>query len=166
MKFEEFVKNVTQWATDRKFHTDATLQSQALKGMSELGELCDNLAKGKDIKDDIGDCAVVGVVINTILDAPSKLDTEHFSLFVDDASVSECIGNLAQEFCFYLEPPYTILSWERFEELYVIAERNNLDLEDCLETAWNDIKDRKGIMHNGVFIKEADPRYKELVNAS
>lgn len=36
-----------------------------------------------------------------------------------------------------------------------IAERNNLTLEQCLEHAYNDIKDRKGKMVDGVFVKEA-----------
>jgi len=35
-----------------------------------------------------------------------------------------------------------------------IAERNGLNFEDCLEHAYNDIKDRKGRMVNGLFIKE------------
>lgn len=37
-----------------------------------------------------------------------------------------------------------------------IAERNGITLEDCLEKAWEDIKDRKGKMVNGVFVKEGD----------
>ena len=37
-----------------------------------------------------------------------------------------------------------------------IAERNNLSLTECLEVAYNDIKDRKGRMVDGVFVKEAD----------
>jgi NTP pyrophosphatase (non-canonical NTP hydrolase) len=37
-----------------------------------------------------------------------------------------------------------------------IAERNNLSLTECLETAYNDIKDRKGRMIDGVFVKETD----------
>ena len=37
-----------------------------------------------------------------------------------------------------------------------IAERNNLSIEECLQQAWNDIKDRKGKMVDGVFIKESD----------
>ena len=35
-----------------------------------------------------------------------------------------------------------------------IAERNGLTLEQCLEHAYNDIKDRKGKMVDGVFVKE------------
>ena len=37
-----------------------------------------------------------------------------------------------------------------------IAERNNLTMYDCLEHAYNDIKDRKGRMIDGCFVKEAD----------
>jgi NTP pyrophosphatase (non-canonical NTP hydrolase) len=35
-----------------------------------------------------------------------------------------------------------------------IAKRNNLKLESCLNVAYNDIKDRKGKMVDGIFIKE------------
>ena len=35
-----------------------------------------------------------------------------------------------------------------------IAERNGFSLTDCLEVAYNDIKDRKGRMIDGVFVKE------------
>ena len=37
-----------------------------------------------------------------------------------------------------------------------IAERNKLTLVECLKQAWNDIKDRKGKMVDGVFVKESD----------
>lgn len=35
-----------------------------------------------------------------------------------------------------------------------IAERNGLSLEQCLEHAYNDIKDRKGVMRDGIFHKD------------
>lgn len=37
-----------------------------------------------------------------------------------------------------------------------IAERNRLSLDECLAKAWEDIKDRKGKMVDGVFVKEQD----------
>ena len=40
--------------------------------------------------------------------------------------------------------------------LSIIAEQLSTDLYECLEVAWEDIKDRKGTMVNGVFIKEGD----------
>ena len=69
------------------------------KLIQEIGELSDNICKGKDIKDDIGDMIVV--LIN-------------------------------------------------------IAERNEVTLTECLEQAYNDIKDRKGRMVDGIFVKEGD----------
>lgn len=35
-----------------------------------------------------------------------------------------------------------------------IAERNGLTLEQCLTHAYNDIKDRKGRMIEGIFVKD------------
>ena len=35
-----------------------------------------------------------------------------------------------------------------------MAERNGLAIEECLEHAYNDIKDRKGRMVDGIFVKE------------
>ena len=40
--------------------------------------------------------------------------------------------------------------------LAIIAEQHNLTVSQCLEYAYNDIKDRKGQMIDGVFIKESD----------
>lgn len=37
-----------------------------------------------------------------------------------------------------------------------IAERNKVSITECLETAYNDIKDRKGKMIDGVFVKSSD----------
>ena len=37
-----------------------------------------------------------------------------------------------------------------------IMVRNNLTINECLSVAYDDIKDRKGTMVDGVFIKEGD----------
>ena len=37
-----------------------------------------------------------------------------------------------------------------------LCERNNITLEQCLQVAYDDIKDRKGKMVDGVFVKEED----------
>ena len=96
---EELVKKVAQWHHDRNLIEGATDKDQFCKLIQEAGELSDNICKGKDMSDDIGDMIVV--LIN-------------------------------------------------------IAERNNLTLKECLEKAWDDIKDRKGKMVDGIFIKEGD----------
>ena len=96
---EELVKKVAQWHHDRNLIEGATDKDQFCKLIQEAGELSDNICKGKDMSDGIGDMIVV--LIN-------------------------------------------------------IAERNNLTLKECLEKAWDDIKDRKGKMVDGIFIKEGD----------
>ena len=37
-----------------------------------------------------------------------------------------------------------------------IMVRNNLTMEECLSVAYDDIKDRKGRMIDGIFVKEGD----------
>jgi len=56
---EELNQLTWQWSEDRGINANGKLTTQALKLVSEVGELADNVAKGKDIKDDIGDCMVV-----------------------------------------------------------------------------------------------------------
>lgn len=40
--------------------------------------------------------------------------------------------------------------------LTILAAQVGMQIEDCIEAAWNEIKDRKGRMQDGVFIKEGD----------
>jgi hypothetical protein len=40
--------------------------------------------------------------------------------------------------------------------LQIISIRYSTTLEVCLELAWNEIKNRKGKMVDGVFVKEED----------
>jgi NTP pyrophosphatase (non-canonical NTP hydrolase) len=95
----EDVNNIKRWHHDRNLIDGSDDKSQFAKLIQEAGELSDNICKGKDISDDIGDMIVV--LIN-------------------------------------------------------IAERNDLSLTECVRQAWDDIKDRKGQMRDGVFIKEDD----------
>ena len=40
--------------------------------------------------------------------------------------------------------------------LTILAAQHGMHIEDCIEYAWEEIKDRKGKMIDGVFVKEAD----------
>lgn len=44
-----------------------------------------------------------------------------------------------------------------------LSEQCDLSLEECLESAYNQIKDRKGVMFNGVFVKETDENYERII---
>ena len=40
--------------------------------------------------------------------------------------------------------------------LTILAAQHNLFIGNCIESAYTEIKDRKGVMRNGVFFKEGD----------
>ena len=40
--------------------------------------------------------------------------------------------------------------------LTILAAQHGVHIENCIEIAWQEIKDRKGRMINGTFVKEAD----------
>jgi NTP pyrophosphatase (non-canonical NTP hydrolase) len=94
---ESLIYFVEEWADDRNLIEGATPHAQFHKLIQECAELSDNMCKGKDCTDDIGDILIV---------------------------------------------------------LIIIARQLDLDIFECLTTAYNDIKDRKGTMINGVFVKD------------
>ena len=47
-----------------------------------------------------------------------------------------------------------------------IATRNGVTLSECLARAWDDIKDRKGKMIDGIFVKEEDFPRMNIVHES
>lgn len=95
----DLCRQVKKWHRARNLIEGATDKDQICKLIQEVGELSDNVCKGKDIRDDVGDIMVV--LIN-------------------------------------------------------IAERNELSMTECLQQAYDDIKDRRGMMVDGIFIKESD----------
>ena len=40
--------------------------------------------------------------------------------------------------------------------LTILAAQNGLQIEDCIAQAYDEIKERKGVMRDGVFVKEED----------
>ena len=45
---------------------------------------------------------------------------------------------------------------DAFVVLTILAAQHGVDIEECIAAAWDEIKDRRGRMENGVFIKEND----------
>lgn len=70
MTLEELAQNIAQWGEDRGITINGNPETQTLKLMSEMGELADNIAKGRyeAAKDDIGDCIVVLIMIAELID--------------------------------------------------------------------------------------------------
>jgi NTP pyrophosphatase (non-canonical NTP hydrolase) len=56
---EKLIADCTQWSEDRLIFKNGRRETQYLKLAEEMGELASNIAKGRDVRDDIGDCLVV-----------------------------------------------------------------------------------------------------------
>lgn len=56
---DKLIEQCTQWSEDRLIFKNGRRETQMLKLMEEMGELASNIAKGRDVRDDIGDCLVV-----------------------------------------------------------------------------------------------------------
>ena len=56
---EKLIADCTQWSEERLIFKNGRRETQMLKLMEEMGELASNIAKGRDVRDDIGDCVVV-----------------------------------------------------------------------------------------------------------
>lgn len=59
MNLEQLEQLTLRWSEDRGIIKNSTPLAQLAKLVSEMGELADNIAKDRNVDDDIGDCLVV-----------------------------------------------------------------------------------------------------------
>lgn len=163
-EFLDLYEKVEAWAIARNLHKGATFESQCGKLWEEYGELMHGFNKGieEQIVDGIGDMVVVAIVQNTIC----KYADDPYLPFINPADFTKDWDTVEDRIGAMLAIPEIILSktdegdYYNFhwiiEALDIAATANDLDLVECLQSAYDTIKDRKGQMVNGVFIKEED----------
>lgn len=160
MKLQKLITNVQQWSIDRGLDK-ADSKKQMLKLYEEFGELASGLAKGNKevVKDSIGDVVVVLIILaqQQGLEKISDFNIICNHLQPSDLmpQASETIGLIS------LRVRKTNDEIEEYivrliSCLRTIAKYENLKFEDCLSQAWNEIKDRKGKLIDGVWVKEED----------
>ena len=154
-QMNELIDKVYQWGVDRKIIGNGKLETQWLKLLSEFGEMCDTLAKGGDPIDDIGDQLVVLIMMAGIDNG-----VEDFKELMPHGMVGEwqninSVQNLCNEYEWLLSDYCNSAVESCLEDLCIIAGNHNHTLYQCLEHAYNQIKDRKCYLNKqGVFIKE------------
>lgn len=165
---KELILKIEQWAEDRNIIEGSKPIDQAMKLFSEFGELADHVGNNEfdKLRDDIGDVFVVLTIMskqtNTLFD-PNIID-KHGELM----SIKEHVGILNMSLGAFVAGCHSdtvIYGWlkDAICELKSIASIIGTTLEQCVEEAYNDIKDRKGVLYEGVFIKESNPAYKEAL---
>ena len=167
------IELIKAWAKDRALDT-ADPKKQIFKLMEETGELAAGIARGnKDlIEDSIGDIFVVQTILlmqvgkditesnafamyEVDLKAENESDNESMNeIFKAIAAIGlelELMGGRSSGNFYGADQVATIIY-----HTHNIAENHGLDLSRCIGMAYDEIKDRKGKMVDGVFVKEAD----------
>lgn len=162
---KELIAKIEEWAEARNIINGSKPIDQAMKLFSEFGELADNVGKGRDCRDDIGDCAVVLIVISKQLgETVSNIDIGSINWKYGNKSLVAEISGLLYDFVCASKADcwdYQSLSFI-LEYLDFIAKSVGSSLEECVQIAYNDISKRRGILWNGVFIKSTDDNYDEI----
>ena len=83
---DELIHMISLWAMKRGIINNSTPLAQFAKLVSEIGELGDNIAKLRDVTDDIGDCLVV---LNTLVDL--VLWSRIALAIMNDTTLEECL---------------------------------------------------------------------------
>lgn len=164
MNIKELIEKIINWAKDRNLDEAGTVKAQSIKTAEEIAELIKAISKDNIdlIKDSIGDVFVT-LVIGDMLDMQLNLFEEYYQEIKRNVKThltvykKEEIDCLAQEITNVLRNGYNDeLIFYGLANLIVIADIYNLNFIDCIESAYNEIKDRKGKTVNGQFIKEED----------
>ena len=151
---EQLTKNIQNWSIDKGLDK-AEPPKQMLKLVEELGELAEGIVKDRpeQIKDSIGDVYVVLTILEQQLqdDIGEISDTDYHLLHL-----LKRVGALSTSIMYKYKETASVeidLVKEDLEDLTYYA---CLDYQECIEYAWNEIKDRKGKMIDGTFVKESD----------
>ena len=157
--------NIEQWAVDRNLHTGDPSR-QVLKLIEEQGELAAAIARDnhEEMADAIGDVTVVALVMAkqlnvsvdlwTAFERSSKGSDEKIDLNAAIASLAENISHLAT-FVYYKHSHHAHHFIEHVITMVAdVADALNIDYISAVQSAYDTIKDRKGKLVNGVFIKE------------
>lgn len=159
MTFEGFKTNVEHWQAERGIYEHSTALAQALKAVSEVGELADAVIKGdRDaLKDAIGDVMVCLVGVAKMngcqIYMPDEVNGSHSTPY----AIAMLMDSMATAITFLSTGALYIESdiQDCADGIYTICELEKLPLMECCEAAWNEIKDRKGHMvAGGAFVKD------------
>ena len=181
LEYLELLNKVEQWAKDRGLDT-VEARTQYTKLTEEQGELWlammeSNVNGDSGVKDSLGDYQVTLIIYCLIrgIDLKKQIEEEgqFWTEYDDLAQIVENLGekpDLKDKFGYLVYSSSRLISsYNRnndddeyiavirtMEQLHYIAKEYNTNLEETLEIAYNEIKDRKGKTINGIFVKESD----------
>lgn len=159
MTLNELTARIVGWAQDRNLIEGSDVKNQCIKLGEELGEAHEAITNMNDaeLKDAIGDMYVVATImaaqLGSSITRAMELPVEQLGMNIETyfGRVCGCVarGKPAEETLRFLGRMVTILEEQ-------CTENEDYTLLDAVAGAWEVIKDRKGRMVDGVFIKEGE----------
>lgn len=157
----DLTEKIEQWAENRNLHTADPIK-QYDKLVEEFGELMKGINKQDMgmIKDSIGDMYVVMVIMSkqkgsSVVDLLKSGGVDTLRPKHSTFSYIDCLFSLYESLT--LKAYDIIHDIEDIKrELARTCGEYHLDLTGCVALAYEEIKDRKGKMIDGKFVKEAD----------
>lgn len=143
MNYNELKNLIINWTNERELIKKENAEKQYLKFLEEVGETAKAILKDDSagVIDGFGDIAVTMIILGEqIANSQELSDNNNFLTGITLYDVVKRVGpdfvnpsamNFLNDACFFY----------------------GLDLVQCLESAWEEIKDRKGKTINGTFIK-------------
>jgi hypothetical protein len=167
----ELTELITQWGVDRFIVQNSTPFAQSRKTHEEVIELVEAIAgRGadsdsqhddawmKDIKDAIGDIYVTLVMVCACNESPIRMDLTFVSITSYPKGVLDWICKQVPDLirgAVDQNISTRITARSICAGLVDLCKEYGLDFVDCVEHAYDQIKDRKGYLRSdGVFIKE------------
>lgn len=179
----DLVARIHEWAEQRNIIAGCSMKDQFTKFLEEFGEFYTELSKGNEgvpsnmdaLKDGIGDSFVVLVIISGQLQHHCAKHNIPFpesynpwsQVHVGAVFTSHNILSLILGIAPALARNKVQDIWDAINGLLLmvlkLAEEEGVSFANCVNEAYDEIKDRRGIMYNGVFLKESDPQYAQAL---
>lgn len=162
---------ITQWGVDRRIVQNATAFAQTRKTHEEFCELVDAMtlhetyrARGfectglADVRDAIGDIYVTLVMVCACNDTPIRMELDFAQIGGMEKGPLKFIESLIPDLIRdAVEDNTTVRITARriVCGLMALCDSMGLDFVECVEQAYNEIRERKGTLReDGVFVKE------------
>ena len=166
-------EKIIEWAKERELDKKGTVEGQSIKTAEEMAELIIGISKDniEIIKDSIGDVYVT-LVIGNMLD--KNLDMKKLCKINEQLTKEDRFKMTKIKMIFDLGKNISEIVWSKYglfevnsalKNIMLISQDYNLSFKDCVQSAYDEIANRKGKMINGTFVKEEDLPLEENAKA-
>lgn len=144
---KQLIQNIIEWANQKDLIKPENAETQYRKFLEEVGETCKAISLGdkEQIKNEFGDIAVTAIIL-----AAMTGDVDYLKCNFD------IIEPTPDFYWFVCEIKSFDVNMHSLEMINDVSTYYGFPIQECLEAAWNKIKDRKGKTINGSFVKEED----------